>query len=71
MRCQILINFKVISLMAFFCIYVKFTYHNGACQYKFITTSDLKYRYVLYQMFIFIIHLVVFMCQNTCVFSLK
>lgn len=30
MRCQILINFKVISLMAFFCIYVKFTY--GACQ---------------------------------------
>lgn len=69
MRCQILINFKVISLMAFFCIYVKFTY--GACQYKFITTSDLKYRYVLYQMFISIIHLVVIMCQNICVFSLK
>lgn len=69
MRCQILINFKVISLMAFFCIYVKFTY--GAGQYKFITTSDLKYRYVLYQMFIFIIHLVVIMCQNICVFSLK
>lgn len=52
-----------------FCIYVKFTY--GACQHKFITTSALKYRYVLYQMFIFIIHLVVIMCQNTWVFSLK